>query len=203
MLGIGFGVVSIGILIGIIGYMLGTKNSQTVVNNQQNVNIPTLSPPSPTPVDETANWKTYANTKYKYSIKYPPDWNIENVDLANPEKVNFIKQPSEKDIDIHPQMVQIIVEKNPQEDVPTIEWYKNIWAKQIPAGINFDNVKFEETTFQGLPALKANNAIFFARNSFMFRMKWAVIDFGNADTRLIELNEQTFDQILATFQFTP
>ncbi len=30
--------------------------------------------PAPTGVDETANWKTYTNTKYGYSVKYPPDW---------------------------------------------------------------------------------------------------------------------------------
>lgn len=33
------------------------------------------SSPSPTP-DPTATWKVYTNTKYGYSIKYPPDWSI-------------------------------------------------------------------------------------------------------------------------------
>ena len=27
-----------------------------------------------TPKDETADWKTYRNTKYGYEIKYPNDW---------------------------------------------------------------------------------------------------------------------------------
>lgn len=32
--------------------------------------------PKETPEDETANWKTYRNEKYKLSVKYPPDWRI-------------------------------------------------------------------------------------------------------------------------------
>ncbi|HUS59959.1 MAG TPA: PsbP-related protein [Nevskiaceae bacterium] len=43
--------------------------------------------PTPTPVveatptpDPTANWKTYTNTKYGYSIKYPEDWSVTPLD---------------------------------------------------------------------------------------------------------------------------
>jgi len=37
---------------------------------------PTASPsPTATP-DVTANWKTYTNTKYSYSIKYPADYSV-------------------------------------------------------------------------------------------------------------------------------
>ena len=32
--------------------------------------------PSPSPIDETANWKIYTNTKLGYSLKYPPDWKL-------------------------------------------------------------------------------------------------------------------------------
>lgn len=72
-LSIGFGIVSFGIAIGVIGYILGTKNSQTVVQNQQNTNIPTLSQPSPTPtIDETANWKIYKVNSLNLEFKLPP-----------------------------------------------------------------------------------------------------------------------------------
>jgi len=40
-------------------------------------NAPLVSPtdsPTPTPVDPTTSWRTYTNTTYGYSIKYPPDW---------------------------------------------------------------------------------------------------------------------------------
>lgn len=35
---------------------------------------PPLSQPSPTPVDETANWKTYKNEKRGYMVRIPPEW---------------------------------------------------------------------------------------------------------------------------------
>lgn len=63
-LAIGFGIVSIGTAIAVGGYFLGTKNSQSPVQK-------IVTQPSPTPVDETANWKTYTNTKFGISIKYP------------------------------------------------------------------------------------------------------------------------------------
>src|SRR3990167_9737522 len=34
---------------------------------------PTTQRSSPTPA-ETANWKTYTNTKFNYSTMYPPNW---------------------------------------------------------------------------------------------------------------------------------
>ena len=42
---------------------------------------PLLTPlPTPKPTstpDPTANWKTYTNTTYKYSLKYPSDWEVQ------------------------------------------------------------------------------------------------------------------------------
>lgn len=38
---------------------------------------PSSSPSVSTTADPTANWKTYTNTKYGFSFKYPKDWVIE------------------------------------------------------------------------------------------------------------------------------
>ncbi|MDO8551463.1 MAG: PsbP-related protein [bacterium] len=55
----------------------------------------TTTTPTPTH-DPTANWKTYTNTKYGYSIKYPKDWDVQEfpavdayleVTSFNPDKV--------------------------------------------------------------------------------------------------------------------
>ena len=43
---------------------------------------------SPTPselIDEIANWKTYENEIYKFSIKYPTDWEIKEVVVRQSE----------------------------------------------------------------------------------------------------------------------
>jgi len=43
---------------------------------------PTIaSQPSPTPVDETANWKKYTNKVYKFEFKYPPNFEFESDNL--------------------------------------------------------------------------------------------------------------------------
>ena len=57
---------------------LNSKNKPTPVVSKTNLT------PSPTeasakvgtPIDETANWKTYTNKALGYSIKYPPNWNV-------------------------------------------------------------------------------------------------------------------------------
>lgn len=46
-------------------YYLGTQKASLPGIKQSTVS------PSPSPFDETANWKTYANEKFGYSIKYP------------------------------------------------------------------------------------------------------------------------------------
>lgn len=53
----------------------GSSNSQTKPN------------PSPTTqssfLDEAEDWKTYTNTEYKYTLKYPPDWTVEAQDNSD------------------------------------------------------------------------------------------------------------------------
>lgn len=65
------------LLLAIVGgaYLLGTKNNNSKTVSQ----ITPTATATPTPTsDPTANWKTYTNPKYGYSIKYPADW-IEQV----------------------------------------------------------------------------------------------------------------------------
>ena len=72
-LSIGFAIVSFGIAIGVIGFVLVTKKNQTAVQNQQLTPSPTFAQPSPTPIDETSNWKTYTDPNHQFLFKYPPD----------------------------------------------------------------------------------------------------------------------------------
>lgn len=55
------------------------KNPPVISETQQPT--PTASPilnasPVLNNVDETANWKVYANQKFGFSMKYPPDWKV-------------------------------------------------------------------------------------------------------------------------------
>ena len=73
--------VLIGIIVAIVavgGYFVFSKKSEPIA--QQTTPPPaitqTLTPqqPSPTPINETASWKTYKNDTYSFEVKYPPDY---------------------------------------------------------------------------------------------------------------------------------
>ncbi|MFA5932753.1 MAG: hypothetical protein WCV81_00635 [Microgenomates group bacterium] len=85
-------ILGIVLMLGIAGgaYFL-VKNSNTVPKN--NIIAPTISP-TPTAtlkVDETANWNTYTNTKYSYSIKYPTDYSLIEV---TPDYIRIFQAPT-------------------------------------------------------------------------------------------------------------
>ncbi len=68
----------VGILLLII--VLGGAYFLGIISNQQSSQqVAQQEVVKPTPIsapDETANWKTYINTKLGYSLKYPPDWGL-------------------------------------------------------------------------------------------------------------------------------
>lgn len=51
-----------------------TSPQNPVVSETPNPSPTSSASPTPTGIDETANWKTYTNTKEGYSIKYPLSW---------------------------------------------------------------------------------------------------------------------------------
>jgi hypothetical protein len=72
-----------GIGVGVLGTMMFQKNNDKQTNlssNLQNITttsstLPTTSPISPTS-DPTKEWKTYTNSEYLYSFKYPDDMEV-------------------------------------------------------------------------------------------------------------------------------
>ena len=54
------------------------KEENNLVNNLSQTSTPTTTP-TQTP-DKTADWVTYTNTTYGYSIKYPSNWLYKEVD---------------------------------------------------------------------------------------------------------------------------
>lgn len=83
------GAVALTVILAGGSYYLGTKRSETFEDrvDRQNPNVwPSIAPqptdkPSPDTstidTDDTTNWKTYANTKAGFSVKYPPDFSVE------------------------------------------------------------------------------------------------------------------------------
>lgn len=63
--------------------LLSSVGTYFVLTQTKKQSIPTptiVQTPSPTPtptLDKTINWKTYTNTQYKYTFKYPPEYKID------------------------------------------------------------------------------------------------------------------------------
>lgn len=61
-----------------------TNNTNTAPTNQTNpTTIPPVNTSTPTPTDQTANWKIYSNTRYSYTIKYPTNWYLDTTYSEN------------------------------------------------------------------------------------------------------------------------
>ncbi len=79
-------IVVIVVLVGVVGYFTFVKKSEPVVQQTTPPPITTESStsqqPSPAPINETANWKTYINNKYGIVVKYPSGWEAKNLLIA-------------------------------------------------------------------------------------------------------------------------
>lgn len=60
------------VVIGVGGYVLGTRKTQTPAKSPEPTPIASIQPTF-TP-DPTANWKTYTNQKLGFQFQYPADW---------------------------------------------------------------------------------------------------------------------------------
>lgn len=134
-------------MIGVGSYVLGTRKNQTVVQNNQLSISPTVSQLSPNP-DETANWKTYANTKYNYQFKYPDkDWSFDwlvppksDEDIQKFDSISLIKITTvpNKYVDQTVWWMRffISVQPNPNQLTPKELYYFGQYTKDIPAGLS-------------------------------------------------------------------
>ncbi len=83
-------VVGIAILTAGIGIGLAVGKYLQPTSSQISVSTPVVTPtrfPVVTPVeplDPTANWKTYLNTKHTYSFKYPDNYRVEQNGMISP-----------------------------------------------------------------------------------------------------------------------
>ena len=130
------------------------------------VSSPTLSPSpttqqsSPTS-DETANWKTYTNTKFNYSTMYPPNWTYKESGgttfLLPPEAKNdgnsisigvrdkntpvnpvFIQYETIRTISLGNDKVEVLKAKNLASETYLAEVRKGDYYFKFSFGLNLD-----------------------------------------------------------------
>lgn len=152
--------------------------------------------------DPTAGWKTYTNTKYGYSIKYPEEWQSFEV-KESPEagiRIDFAESELFSD---RGYWVWLKVNNNP-DGFSATQWVDTLLLQYsdqqaVIAGIKREkdsvaDVEAERVT--GLPAMTEIVSVFIPKEKNMYEI---VLQKGVGI--LSSENKDTFNLILSTFKF--
>ena len=198
-------ITSIIILIISGGYFLGNYQNRS----QNNSPMPTLAPkPTAKTSDSIANWKTYTNKEYKFSLKYPENLKIKEKNLLANNIIAFGMEKAQPfsnyfgfSIEVH----KVEISTNLKA------WLKNyVIEKQLFGAKSssivasalhpYKNNELEGFTFNG--GVEYINNKDFTINGYVFAKK------DNFIYEFICINpqeknaEELFNQILSTFKFT-
>jgi hypothetical protein len=202
---IGFSIISFGITIAIIGYIvLTTKQNQTT--NQP--------PPTPLPSetlvkkdDEIANWKTHNSTDGKYSIKYPNGYLLEETDSIKTAnkfpagKKQIAVKPSDNNLNFI-----IYIKYYPVPDLSQA----NAVMQQVSGcdEANEQRIKHapkrKDFTLDNQKAIMYEDSLCaqFVATNFYILYNDRVYHIHVASTEEYSLHKTIVDQILSTFRFT-
>lgn len=175
------------VIVAVTSFLFGRASVRSLSVDQIS---PTPTTAIPTP-DPTADWKTYTNSKYQYSFKYPNDWLLftegESEVLTNPiTKGEGLGDKIEiefgKILDIRLNVLTLD------------EWYEQ-YRRQRPAELV---VSHEKTTVGGNEAIKATHDYGFTAYYIQHESSVFHIDVvGDKNSRKYFV----VDQILSTFRF--
>ncbi len=169
----------------------------------------TTQPSTTTPsADPTAGWKTYTNTKYKVSIKYPSTFGVSGTlrapsEMSNSqqhESVVFMKKEGLKPMSAA-SSIQIDVLDN-IENLSLAEWAKSFSVNTIiglnnigdPVPITINNYKAYKLL--GKNDIFPNNEVFF----FQHKDKFYTVTLSPSN-QAVDETVATFGQMLPTLRF--
>ena len=158
--------------------------------------------------DETADWKTYANDKYKYSFKYPSEYNFGPCTtkpcgpFVNEEEggdyVLLQGDISEKgwpNIEVAHYDTEFY---NPPAGISLIEWLKekSPYKESIPNDVNFliDETAAIKVHISASPQAYSSDEIYFIKDSKLFQITMLDMDSQEA--------QDFYNLFLSTFKFT-
>jgi len=203
-------IIGIVLLLAVAGgaYYFGTQKSQAPVTSSPSPIAQVSLLPTPIP-DETANpdsiganWKTYTNTSYKYSIQYPRDWELlKSSDLGASfrpigKENNFpygavrieVRDKTIKDeiLSLKEYLEQVVGdETSPSRILESIE--------QINTGYK---VKWRVGAVGSIGKEETSTSAYFNLPGKLIEINWVPRE------EEVKLYQPIFDQILSTFKFT-
>jgi len=209
---IGFSIISFGITIAIVGYIVLTTK-QDKIPNQRPISI------SPTTTkDPTANWKTYTNTKYGFLFKNPSDWQLTNYDPNAPDAFLTITKKNKSSVGAIYFDIHLFLERKRLGE-PLEVFAKPMCEENDPYCVAGPPDKQENVTINGIQAIWQEKQydvggpyikVFIPINNdvLIFQAPNSALDFyANAGPAIEKAkkegkqNVEYFRQILSTFRF--
>lgn len=205
------------IVLPIVGFFLGIRYQEILdlaKRQQMENNLSVTRIPTPTP-DETANWKTYRNTKYSFELNYPPDWIFnEEKRQDQPSALLYIgfrpeftpakSRPVDYVNDVA--VISLSIQKNSKSLEEIIKMgschagpesctpYENV-IDLVVAGLPAKKVSPPDILPTDRVFLKQNGRLYL----FLVRLDES---FVKSHSLTVEDKRKIFDQILSTFKFT-
>lgn len=146
---------------------------------------------TPTP-DLTANWKTYTDERYGYSIKYPSDWDlVESSKTIDGEKRDSVLISCDIE-DPYYAPITVQVYQNPKK-LSIREWAEEFGWKGVI-------LEFVDTEIDGQPAVEYKDGL--GVLNFIVQKDDRIYSLSSHDSQEnIEKQNLMMSQILSTFRF--
>lgn len=203
---------------GVGGYFLGARQgklSNVTGEPPQTYTQPTSMPTvaqSPKP-DETANWNSYSNTKYGYTVKYPQGWepnrgpgNLTDEELSTQRDIDFY-DPSLPGSDPGTGLNIRVNELDANGASKNCSDLSDCFSKTFSWLTESTTINESSISFLGVPALTFT----LQRKTELYTQSWKYVYFiftGNAYNINISTNVtrekeifEVFDKILSTLMF--
>lgn len=143
---------------------------------------------SPFPIDEKANWKTYENKKYGYSIKYPPRM------IISPPYKSLSSAEDSATIDISA--------ADSKKLLMTIN--SRSFGDKTRLADALNDVFLPESIKEGKNILIDDHAAFYTSSVVLIQQNdYDFIILNSYNSGKNEQDQQLFDQIISTFKFIP
>ncbi|MDO8639116.1 MAG: hypothetical protein Q7R43_06075 [Candidatus Daviesbacteria bacterium] len=195
------------ILVGIVVVALAVGGYLLYQNQVKPVPIVAPQPIAQTSTspDETANWKTYTNTKYGYSIKYPNDWHIILPGKDGDKSINIqnyseseITQQEQQSMSLNPDKLSVTIGVYDEKAIHSISL--DNWLKTNGHYVSTIYGSPTSTEYIEVSGLKILKLLY--QNSLQFYIlsngkNVFYVYYTPNNTSLIN----TFNQILSTFRF--